>query len=1299
MDTKWNIEKLGEGNYETWRFQVMHYLKGKNLWKYVQNAPAADDDVNQRQKTFSLLVVSVKPCVLYVITSCADAHEAWNALEGHFRSSTTASKLYLKKTYFRCVMKDTDTLEEHLKQMKTMTDKLAAVGCTVAEEDQVATLLGSLPARFTNIVTALEARLDDLTLSFTKQALQNEEQKQGDQNSLQKADSVMKLQPKTKSHSQSTDPAVRPKTHHDNNSQGQGHGKTHENGNKSKVVCYHCGKVGHYKSKCWQLRRDSTKASVSSEGSSLGDTAFRLNAVSSSSGFDGGELLVDCGATSHIVRDKTRFISFDETFNPKDHFMELADGTRKTGVAEKRGEAVIGLIDRNGQTVSVTLHNALWVPTYPLDIFSVQRATENGGTVNFGSEESVLTSSNGKQFPIVHRDRLFFLPCIPDVSHVNLSNNDVVDVACAESLQDWHRKLGHCNTADLLKLQGVVNGLEIGSRESFSCETCVQAKQCNSKGSTPRTRAEHVLDLVHTDLSGPITPTGKYGYRYVIIFTDDYSGYHFCYLLKHKNDATMALKLFIADARPYGNVKVVRSDGGTEFTGSDFRQVLVDNGIKFETSAPYSPHQNGVAERTWRTVYNMARAMLFEAGLSKSFWIFAVRTAVYVRNRCFNRRTGQTPLFLMTGKVPDLSKLQAFGTKCFAHDPQPKGKFESRCTEGIFVGMAKRNPAYMIYVPGTGAIIERRVVTFSEAKDKPPKADVEECSVELADDDGQGGAQKGGAPEATLEGDAPRYPARERKAPAKFDDYVMLNDYMYTVAASDAPASFAEAQESNEATAWQEAMNAEMAALNENATWELKPLPEGRSPIGSRWVYARKLDKNGHVDKHKARLVAKGYSQVEGEDYSETFSPTVRMTTIRTMVQCAVNHDWLLNQMDVKSAYLNAEIDHDVYMEQPEGYQVTGNDGQRLYCHLRKSLYGLKQSGRLWNDVLKAQLTAYGFKQSQLDTCLYMYEGGARVARVAVFVDDLIIASNDLSLMDEIKSMLHQKFKMTDLGQLSWFLGIEFERGPDFCSLNQSQYLENLLKKHGMSECKPVSTPCIEKPDFDDDELTDVPNELYRSIVGSLVYAVTCTRPDLCWVVSKLSQYLNEPVTKNRWMAVKRVLRYVQGTKAQRLYYRKSKSELTGFCDASWGEVADRKSTTGFCFTMSQSETAMLVWRSKKQSCVALSSCEAEYLAMANAVQEGVFLRQLLLDVDVIDSAPCFVLRCDNQGAIALAQKGQVSQRSKHIDVKVHFVRQHVSSGDVELKYLCTTDMVADCLTKPLGKQLFEKFRKEFVCE
>jgi hypothetical protein len=1161
-----------------------------------------------------------------------------------------------------------------------------------------------LPARFANIATALEARQDELTLAFTKQALLNEEQKQSDQDSsLQKADSAMKLQPKVKS--QATDPVVRPKTENHSN-RGQGHNKTNANSYRSKVVCYNCGKAGHFKSNCWRLRRDSTKTSMSSEASGLGDTAFKLNAARSNSQCE--ELLVDCGATSHIVRDESWFINFDKTFKPKDHLMELADGTRKTGVAEKRGDAVIGLIDKSGKTVPVTLHNALWVPTYPLDIFSVQRATENGGTLNFGCKDSVLRSSNGKQFPIVQHDRLFFLPCKSigsnDVSNLNVSHDNVDSVACAESLQDWHRRLGHCNTADVLKLQGVVNGMKISSKDVFSCETCVQAKQCNSKENTPRARAKHVLDLVHTDLSGPITPTGKYGYRYVIIFTDDYSGYHFSYLLKHKNDATAALKLFIADARPYGDVRVIRSDGGTEFTGSSFKQVLVDNGIKHETSAPYSPHQNGVAERTWRTVYNMARAMLFDAGLPKDFWIFAVMMAVYVRNRCFNRRTDQTPHFLMTGKVPDLSSLQAFGTKCYAYDPQSKGKFDSRCIEGIFVGMAKRNPAFMVYVPATGAIVERRVVTFSKAQSKHPKeAEVDECSIELEEDDGQGGAQEGGAPEAQSRDDAliPRYPARERKAPARFDDYVMLNDidYMYKVAANDTPASFAEALEGTEATAWQMAMNTEMAALNENETWELKPLPEGKTPIGSRWVYARKLDKNGLVDKHKARLVAKGYNQVEGEDYSETFSPTVRMTTIRAMVQCAVNHDWFLNQMDVKSAYLNAKIDHDVYMEQPEGYQVTGEDGQKLYCHLRKSLYGLKQSGRLWNEVLKAQLTAYGFKQSQLDTCLYMYEHGACVARLAVFVDDLIIASNDKSLMDEIKSMLHQKFKMTDLGQLSWFLGIEFERGPDYCSLNQSQYLESLLKRHGMGDCKPVNTPCIEKPDFDDNELADVPNEVYRSIVGSLVYAVTCTRPDLCWVVSKLSQYLNEPVTKNRWMAVKRVLRYVQGTKGQKLHYRKSEPNLTGFCDASWGEMADRKSTTGFCFTMSHSETAMLIWRSKKQSCVALSSCEAEYLAMANAVQEGIFLKQLFSDIDVMNSAPSFVLRCDNQGAIALAQKGQVSQRSKHIDIKVHFVRQHVSDGDVELKYLCTSDMIADCLTKPLGRQLFEKFRKELVCE
>lgn len=226
----------------------------------------------------------------------------------------------------------------------------------------------------------------------------------------------------------------------------------------------------------------------------------------------------------------------------------------------------------------------------------------------------------------------------------------------------------------------------------------------------------------------------------------------------------------------------------------------------------------------------------------------------------------------------------------------------------------------------------------------------------------------------------------------------------------------------------------------------------------------------------------------------------------------------------------------------------------------------------------------------------------------------------------------------------------------------------------------------------DDDELSNVSSDIYRSVIGSLIYAAICTRPDLCWIVSKLSQFLNVPVTQKRWIIVKRVLWYIQGTKTQKLFFRKSPFNLTGFCDANWGEAPDRKSTTGYCFSLSESGTGMLTWKSRKQSPVALSSCEAEYVSMSNAVQEGMYLRQLLHDVFDLKSLPDVGLMCDNQGAMMLASKVQVSEKSKHNDIKVHFIRQCVAEGSVKLRYLPSKQMVADCLTKFVGRQLFAKF-------
>ena len=320
-------------------------------------------------------------------------------------------------------------------------------------------------------------------------------------------------------------------------------------------------------------------------------------------------------------------------------------------------------------------------------------------------------------------------------------------------------------------------------------------------------------------------------------------------------------------------------------------------------------------------------------------------------------------------------------------------------------------------------------------------------------------------------------------------------------------------------------MDEEMHSLRENNTFTLTSLPEGKKIVGGRWVYAIKNNPDGS-EKYKARYVAKGYSQKMGEDYVETFSPTANMTSIRVLMQKAAQENLILHQMDVKTAYLNAPIDCEIYMEQPEGYEVKSTTNEKLVCKLERSLYGLKQSGRNWNKVLHDYLTKNEFVQNQADHCVYTREMEHNKVILVIWIDDLIIAASDENALTGVKDMLMARFKMKDLGKLGHFLGIDFNQSEDCVTMSQTKYVEKILERFNMQDCKPRATPCEQKLNYTDDAvLSDVTK--YREAVGSLIYLTVCTRPDLSYIVSKLSQYFSKP-TEQQWSTVKHVLRYLK---------------------------------------------------------------------------------------------------------------------------------------------------------------------------
>ena len=352
-------------------------------------------------------------------------------------------------------------------------------------------------------------------------------------------------------------------------------------------------------------------------------------------------LLVDCGATTHIVNDLAQFICFDKDFNADEHYIELADGSSSNNIALKKGIAKVTLQGTNGKAYNIGLENCLYIQSYKQNIFSVHAATEKGASAEFSNNASSLTTKDGTKFEIKKRGQLYyFKKC--EVEQMKQAKHD---------LENWHQILGHCNIQDILKLPDVVNGMKIvGDKAKEICETCILGKMTEFRSRTPDAKSKSSLELVHCDLAGPIHPLSIDGFQYVLSFTDDFSGQVMTYFLKQKSNTVKATKRFLSDCAPFGKIKRLRSDNGTEFTSKEFQALIMESKIYHEKSAPHSPHQNGTAERNWRTLFEMARCLLLEAKLPKNLWTYAVLSATYIRNRCYNRRLKMTPFEALTGK-------------------------------------------------------------------------------------------------------------------------------------------------------------------------------------------------------------------------------------------------------------------------------------------------------------------------------------------------------------------------------------------------------------------------------------------------------------------------------------------------------------------------------------------------------------------------------------------------------------------------------------------------------------------------
>lgn len=1264
----------GDGTkYELWEVKFLGYMRLHKLHDVILAEGEPDEDKNS--DAFAQLIQCLDDRSLSLVMRDAkdDGKKALQILRNHYMSKSKPRVLALYTELTSLVKGHNECITDYVLRAETAAVSLKSVGETVSDSLLIAMVLKGLSAEyktFSAIISQRGEKEAKMTFQEFKTALRSyEETEKSSKPHQPDEDSVMNCKPK---------------------------GQRADN----PITCYSCGRPGHKSTECWSkekkkkgsnqwcshckskthntdvCRKKDTVKVVSNDKNEQGASfAFKVTVDTFNNSARENSLLVDTGATAHILNDKFKFVRFDDKFKSQDHYIELADGSRANGVVSAKGRACVILHDVEGIAHEVFLEEALYIPSYKQNIFSVQAAIERGGTVNLASNSAELIAPDGTKFAIEKKAKLYYL------------NNTMAGTG-AQSAETWHRILGHCNMNDVFKLENVVEGMKITTKGKAECDTCVQGKMSQYRNREPDRRATAPFELVHSDLAGPITPESKEGHKYAMVFVDDYSGVLAVYSLKNKSDATKATEQFLADTAPYGTVKRLRSDNGGEYISEDYKSLMLKNHIKHEKSAPHSPHQNGTAERAWRSLFDMARCLLIDSGLPKQLWTYAVMTSAYIRNRCYNCRTGKTPYESMTGIKPNLSNMHVFGTECHAH-VQGKTKLDARGEKGIFVGYDRSSPAFLVYYPQQHTVKKIRCVKFSERFDI-----VDDSIRHLPNPEKLGEPER---PEHVEEEVSSRYPKRDHVRPRYLDEKVdevtedaanCTIDYCYKI--NSTPQSYQDAILSPESRKWKEAMHEELNALWDNETFELTHLPEGRTSVGGRWVYTIKLGPNGE-EKYKARYVAKGYCQIPGVDYHETFSPTARMTSVRMLMQLAVQKDMVLHQMDVKTAYLNAPIDCELYVEQPEGYEEVGRNGEKLVCKLRKSLYGLKQSGRNWNSMLHQYFIQGSFVQSQADPCVYTKITETSMVIVIVWVDDIIIGGSDECVLKGVKEKLMLRFKMKNLGVLSWFLGIQFKCENSCIEMSQLQYVERILSRFRMTDCKAKAAPCElganKAREADDSEFENV--SLYREVVGSLIYIMTCTRPDLCYVVTHLSQHLSKPMNLHFNMA-KQVLRYLKGTPDKRLKFVKAnRTKLSGYCDSDWAMSNDRRSISGYGFRLSD-ESSLISWKSKKQPMVALSTCEAEYVALATATQEMKFLRQLLAD---LTGLPCesVCMYVDNQSAIALANNPVHHNRSKHIDVKYHYVREEVQNKTLALVYVPTADNVADVFTKPVSRVRLDK--------
>jgi len=536
---------------------------------------------------------------------------------------------------------------------------------------------------------------------------------------------------------------------------------------------------------------------------------------------------------------------------------------------------------------------------------------------------------------------------------------------------------------------------------------------------------------------------------------------------------------------------------------------------------------------------------------------------------------------------------------------------------------------------------------------------------------------------------------REKRYDISNDYVVYLQELENDLSIDNDPVSFSEAMNSDNFDKWLDAMKDELKSMTQNCVWDLVELSEGCKIVGCKWVFKTKRDSHGNIERYKARLVAKGFTQNDDIDYKETFLPVSKKDSFIIIMALVAHYDLELHQMDVKTAFLNAYLEEDVYMDQPVRFIEEGKE--HMVCKLKKSIYGLKQASRQWYLKFNDTITSFGFKEDIVDRCIYLKVSGSKFIFLILYVDDILLATNDLGLLSDTKKFLSNNFEMKDMGEAYYVIGIEIfrDRSQGLLGLSPKAYINKVLERFRMDKCS-ISPVLIQKEDkfslmqcpkneLEREQMENIP---YASIVGSLMYAQTRTRPDISFAVGMLGRYQSNPGL-DHWKATKKVLRYLQGTKNHMLTYKRfDHLEVIGYTNSNFvGCIDAKKSTFSYVYLLAG---GAISWKSAKQSVIVVTTMVAEFVACFEATVQANWLRNFILGLGVVDSiAKPLKIYCDNSATVFFSKSDKYCKGAKHIELKYFVVKEEVKKRRVLIEHVSTELMIADPLTKGLSPKVF----------